>query len=125
MKHSALLGRPVGLRGVFFLLLAVAGGGACTAGAEPPDDPRKVGQTDFTTLEPTSTGRPGASAGAGGSSGVAPAAPGTDNGAATRSPAPAGRVADVQEADIYKLSGTRLFYFNTYRGFLVYDVTDP
>ena len=35
-----------------------------------------------------------------------------------------GRVADVQEADIYKLAGTRLFYFNTYRGFIVYDVAD-
>ena len=31
----------------------------------------------------------------------------------------------MQEADIYKLAGTRLYYFNTYRGFIVYDVADP
>jgi hypothetical protein len=34
-------------------------------------------------------------------------------------------VADVEEADIYKIDGSRLLYFNTYRGFLIFDITDP
>ena len=39
--------------------------------------------------------------------------------------APSGRVATVQEADIYRIDSDRLFYFNTYRGLLIYDLTDP
>jgi hypothetical protein len=38
---------------------------------------------------------------------------------------PGGRVADVQEADVYKIQGGKLFLLNTYRGFLVYDIADP
>lgn len=41
------------------------------------------------------------------------------------SPLPGGRVAEVEEADIYKISGNYLFYFNTYRGFLVFDIANP
>jgi hypothetical protein len=99
-------------------------GGNSGAGSGPADDPA-VGQTDFTSIEQASvrglgpTGQTaGTMTGAGGSAGAA--APAVDKSAA----APAGRVADVQEADIYKLVGTRLFYFNTYRGFIVYDVSD-
>jgi hypothetical protein len=90
------------------------------------------GQTDFTTEEqgsgtgkggygPTSEGDNGAAAtppaaGAGGSTGTqGPTAPG----------APGGRDATVQEADIYRIDNDRLFYFNTYRGLLIYDLTDP
>lgn len=39
--------------------------------------------------------------------------------------APNGRTGPVEEADVYKIDGTRLFYLNTYRGFLVYDVANP
>lgn len=39
--------------------------------------------------------------------------------------APSGRSNPVEEADVYKIDGTRLFYLNTYRGFLVYDVANP
>ena len=34
-------------------------------------------------------------------------------------------MADVEEADIYKVDKNRLFYLNTYRGFIIYDVADP
>lgn len=44
---------------------------------------------------------------------------------AGKAAAPAGRVADVQEADIYRIDNDHLFYLNTYRGFLIYDVADP
>jgi hypothetical protein len=39
--------------------------------------------------------------------------------------APAGRTGEVEEADIYKVDQNRLFYLNTYRGFLIYDLADP
>jgi hypothetical protein len=54
-------------------------------------------------------------AGAGGSSGTREAAPG----------APSGRDATVEEADIYRIDNDRLFYFNTYRGLIIYDLKDP
>jgi len=37
---------------------------------------------------------------------------------------PGGRVADVQEADVYRIQNGKLFLLNTYRGFLVYDIND-
>jgi hypothetical protein len=37
---------------------------------------------------------------------------------------PGGRVAEVQEADIYRIQDNKLYLLNTYRGFLVYDITD-
>ena len=39
--------------------------------------------------------------------------------------APNGRSGPVEEADVHKIDDTRLFYLNTYRGFLVYDVANP
>jgi hypothetical protein len=39
--------------------------------------------------------------------------------------APSGRTGEVEEADIYKVENNRLFYLNTYRGFVIYDVNDP
>jgi hypothetical protein len=38
---------------------------------------------------------------------------------------PGGRVADVQEADVYKVADGKLYLLNTYRGFLIYDINDP
>src|SRR5215510_7637842 len=81
---------------------------------------REPGQTDFTTLDNGSSGALGfRSNDAAGTAG--PAVPGAG---AAKTAAPSGRTGTVQEADIYRLSGTRLYYFNTYRGFMVYDVTD-
>jgi len=37
---------------------------------------------------------------------------------------PGGRVAEVKEADVYRIQNDKLFLLNTYRGFLVYDLTD-
>jgi hypothetical protein len=81
---------------------------------------RTKGQTDFTNEE-TGGGKNGAlppSAGAPGAGDSRTATP-------TAPPAPGGRNATVEEADIYRIDGDRLFYLNTYRGFLIYDVRDP
>jgi hypothetical protein len=110
-----------------FLIAALLVAPSC--GNDAPGEHRP-GQTDFSSLEPGSGQRgapsgpagapaPNAGAGAGGASGTATG----DSRAST--PAPGGRTDEVKEADIYKLDGTRLYYLNTYRGFIVYDVANP
>lgn len=84
--------------------------------------PVAPGQTDFTSQDPANSGTPVAGVPATGGT-DAPNGPARD--AATGTPAPAGRVADVEEGDIYKVVGTRLYYLNTYKGLTVYDVTNP
>src|SRR3982751_3505211 len=87
----------------------------------------KPGQTSFTTEEATSgASRGGADGGAAATPGAAPApaTPPPSGGLPTDMTAPAGRVADVEEGDIYKVDHNRLFYLNTYRGFVIYDVSD-
>jgi hypothetical protein len=100
------------------LLLVLGTGLAAVVSCGGGSKNREPGQTDFTTLDNGSSSAFGGirndAAGT-----AAPAVPG----AATPAPPP-GRTGTVQEADIYRLAGTRLYYFNTYRGFMVYDVTD-
>jgi hypothetical protein len=109
-------------------LLAAAVLPACNGSDSPSAPNPSVGATDFTTEEPGSNnnsqrGEVATGAGGNGNAGGAFAAPSAaDSGKAA---APAGRVADVQEADIYRIDNDHLFYLNTYRGFLIYDVTDP
>lgn len=111
-----------------------AGSGAVVTGGNTVVS--KPGQTEFVSEEPTGRASTGTStstsatadAGApmsatGGASGAA--TPSTSNDSASKDAAPSGRVAEVEEADIYKIDGTRLYYFNTYRGFLVFDISDP
>jgi hypothetical protein len=84
------------------------------------------GQTEFTTEQT------GSAAGAGMQNGASPpmasvgGSTATDSSKTAATPgAPGGRDATVQEADIYRIDNDRLFYFNTYRGLIIYDLTDP
>jgi hypothetical protein len=121
---------------------AGASGGASASGGSSSSGPGgSKGITDFVAEEPTSTtgGSKGNSAAAGGASsgytgaagGAATATPNAggeskDSGTATPgAAAPGGRVAEVEEADIYKIDGNNLLYFNTYRGFLIFNIADP
>ena len=93
-------------------------GGRGTANGVAP------GQTDFQSEESTSSGNQFAERG-----GVATAGPGMGTLAPTvgkdaAAPAPMGRTGTVEEADIYRIDKNRLFYLNTYKGFLIYDVAD-
>jgi Beta propeller domain/LVIVD repeat len=108
--------------------------GPTTPGAMPNPGstmpPAQIGQTDFTTEEGAGNGSgnnvgDSSRATAGGAPGAAPAptAPGAAESAVDKAP-PGGRLADVEEADIYKVDKNRLFYLNTYRGFMIYDVND-
>ena len=95
---------------------------ACSGNGTAPENPIKPGQTDFTSNEPLGGGnrnRFGDQAAFGGTADLA--APE----ASDRSAPPSGRQGEVQEADIYRVDNNRLFYLNTYRGFVIYDVNNP
>jgi hypothetical protein len=105
-------------------ILVVLGG----CGDEPiVDNPLYPGQTDFVNQEPGNGGYPGGghwsaedgdmAAGSGESKNAPAAPPGAEP--------PQGREGDVEEADIYKVKDNKLYYLNTYRGFLIFDNQDP
>src|SRR4029077_919906 len=92
----------------------------CDSGGGGGNSNRIVGQSAFISAPPagmTSSGStfgrvPGAAntaSGAGASSGSSSAT------ASTRT---------VEETDLYRLEGNRLYYLNGYRGLMVFDVTD-
>lgn len=92
---------------------------AATLAACSSDRDRSVGQTSFASAPPNG------SRGRGGAGGPTTTA---GSGDASNSPPeavipPAGRT--VEETDLYRLEGNRLYYLNAYRGLMVFDVTDP
>jgi hypothetical protein len=92
---------------------------AVTAAACSTDKDRSVGQTHFVSAPPNGS-RGGGDRGAptdgasGGGSGANPM---------PTSPPPSTRT--VEETDLYRLEGNRLYYLNGYRGLMVFDVTNP
>jgi len=90
---------------------------ACSSGPTA----RTPGQTDFVSAPPagsaasSSFGGPQGTA-SGSKNGAVPAAPGaSDASSAPRT---------VEETDLYRLEGDRLYYLNSYRGLMVFDVSD-
>jgi hypothetical protein len=79
-----------------------------------------IGQTAFVSAPPA-----GMASSGGRAQGAGPAAGATD----TAAPSAAGTSATtttrtVEETDLYRLEGNRLYYLNSYRGLMVFDVTD-
>jgi len=80
------------------------------------DRDRSIGQTRFESAPPNGAGA-GAPVNIDDSGGHPP-------GGVTQSPGvPATRT--VEETDLYRLDGNRLYYLNSYRGLMVFDVTTP
>jgi hypothetical protein len=109
--------------------VAIPDGGNPTPGSSADSGTLTPGQTDFTTNEQGNGATQGTPAVGGASNGAtaptfAGGPSGTTDSAATPG-APSGRAATVEEADIYRIDSDRLFYFNTYRGLIIYDLTDP
>jgi hypothetical protein len=79
---------------------------------------RSVGQTSFESAPPGSTGARAGGDAAGDAGNPAPP---------TAPPAPTGTGTPrtVEETDLYRLDGNRLYYLNSYRGLMVFDVTNP
>lgn len=103
------------LRATLPLLFGVAAIAACHAGG---GGNRLVGQTSFVSAPPAGQASSGRSAQAGTASGAA-SPPGADT-ASTATTTPR----TVEETDLYRLEGDRLYYLNGYRGLMVFDVTD-
>jgi hypothetical protein len=106
------------------LLVAILGVAAGAAMAGCDSDPggsitRDPGQTDFETDVPG-----GSNFGAARDNAAPTVSGGTGPASNTATP-PSGRTGPVEEADIYRIDQNRLFYLNTYRGFLIFDVNDP
>src|ERR1041385_2164977 len=81
------------------------------------DRDRAVGQTSFESAPPNAGG---------GRSGGIDTTDGDSGGAAgVGMPGSVPSVRTVEETDLYRLDGNRLYYLNSYRGLMVFDVTTP
>lgn len=103
------------MRSTPVLLLALIPLAACSSS----DQDRTPGQTTFVSAPPNGAGGQGGGGGAGGADDGAGNAPTPGDGSAPQSPR------QVEETDLYRLEGNRLYYLNSYRGLMVFDVTDP
>jgi hypothetical protein len=99
---------------------SLAGLVACSNAEGGASQPRISGQSEFESVQPGSTGsKGGLSVGAG--DGAVPAAEGpraSDSASAAAAPR------TVEETDLYRLEGDRLYYLNAYRGLMVFDVSN-
>ena len=90
-------------------------------GGSSASQQRTVGQSDFASVAPGSGqavghGANDAAAGPQAAGGATAAVPGTSSStSSTRT---------VEETDLYRLEGDRLYYLNAYRGLMVFDVSD-
>jgi hypothetical protein len=102
---------------------AVACGGG-DASTTPPTQQRNEGQSEFESAPPIGQG------GGRGFNGEAASSSGAGGAADTKAPSAPG-TAQVQEqekkpeeTDLYRVDGDRLYYLNSYRGLMVFDITN-
>src|SRR5580700_5910588 len=102
--------------------------GACAHGSEVPGSPsqRVTGQSDFVSApqlggsgSSSFAADAGASLAANGGAATAPTAAATGTSSSTST------TRTVEETDLYAVEGTRLYYLNSYRGLMVFDITNP
>ena len=96
-----------------------------SSGAPGSGTQRVTGQSDFTSA-PQLGGSGSASFGDTGAAGggTLAAAPTSSNGASSSSSS-SSATRTVQETDLYAVEGNRLYYLNSYRGLMVFDITNP
>ncbi len=104
----------------------ITGCGSDEGGGQPgPEQQREEGQSEFQSAPPVGQG--GGSFGGGSSSGGASdsaATPSSGNkGGAEQTTNPFN--AKPEETDIYRVEGDRLYFLNSYRGLLVFDISNP
>lgn len=93
---------------------------ACSGGSNNNPDARVKGQTAFQSAPPGGSragGHGGSASSFGGDAQNAGAA-------APKASAPLPAQRKVEETDLYRLEGNRLYYLNSYRGLMVFDVTN-
>ena len=123
--------RPSVVLTVASLALVPALLGACGSGKSsvPGGSTRQTGQSDFSSapLPGSSNAGHGASFGAGATNGAGSSGSSGGGSGGTAAPsAPKGstEAAQVSETDIYRVDGDRLYYLNSYRGLMVFDVSN-
>jgi hypothetical protein len=96
-----------------------------SSGAPGSGTQRVTGQSDFTSA-PQLGGSGSASFGDTGAAGggTLAAAPTSSNGASSSSSS-SSATRTVQETDLYAVEGNTLYYLNSYRGLMVFDITNP
>lgn len=122
MTSTLLRGRALSALGLVMALGSLSGGCNTSAPGKTPD--LASGQSEFASAPPNGMGRgtatageDGAASGGGSASGAGAAPPrASDGGGAVER--------QVEETDLYRLDGDRLYYLNQYRGLMVFDVTD-
>ncbi len=83
---------------------------------------RAAGQSDFASVSPGASSRAALGVGNGSAETSAPgAAPGAPQAGDT---AASVELRKVEETDLYRVEGDRLYYLNAYRGLMVFDVSD-
>src|ERR1700690_1013239 len=97
------------------LALSIALGSVLFAACNNSDEDRFPGQTSFVSAPPTWY-EFGGTDGLAGSGAGSPQTGGTVN--------TTGTARTVEETDLYRLEGNRLYYLNAFRGLMVFDVTD-
>ncbi|HEX7501687.1 MAG TPA: beta-propeller domain-containing protein, partial [Polyangia bacterium] len=110
----------------FYLLLSSVIIAAC-ADSGPNQPPPPTDLPTYVSQAPASNGANGLTVDQAGGASLPPAGPAAATSDTTKTAAPVvpgGRVADVQEADVYKIQDGKLYLLNTYRGFLVYDISN-
>ncbi len=117
MSRSFFSLATLGTLAALFSLLPACSGNSGSEGTN-----RVLGQSDFSSAPPvgTMTGGGASFGAAGGDENAGAAAPttGKGTGAATQPQR------QVEETDLYRLEGTRLYYLNSYRGLMVFDVSN-
>ena len=100
------------------LAVVVVAGNLVACSSSGGTQNRSVGQSAFVSARPAGM----APSGRGSWRCRVPRAPGPA--ARLEAPAPRATTRTVEETDLYRLGGNRLYYLNGYRGLMVFDVTD-
>jgi hypothetical protein len=98
------------------LLIALVGVGACSKGIQ--------GQSSFLSAPPGGQGGGGNRGVTQGGGDQAAPSPATPNQGAAGMGNTTAQPRTVQETDLYRLEGNRLYYLNSYRGLMVFDVSN-
>jgi hypothetical protein len=113
----------VALAGVALLPTLIGACGTASSSPAPPPAQRATGQSDYASAPLPGSG--GAAHGAADAGAAASAGSGSSGGSGGASaPAASAPARQVQETDIYRVDGDRLYYLNSYRGLMVFDVSD-
>jgi hypothetical protein len=116
--------RSYRVRSAVILLATASGLAACGGSSDPGSGTERVeGQSDFVSSPPWGEGASrdsSATTGSGGAGGAIP--PGSPTSVGDKGTGTPDR--KVEETDLYRVEGDRLYYLNAYRGLMVFDVSD-